>query len=65
MASRSHALLAGHTDGVESGCLSEDGLTLLTVAYDRSARVWDLRSGMCAAVLAPGGQAQARPLPKA
>jgi WD40 repeat protein len=50
---------------VESGYLSEDGLTLLTVAYDRSARVWDLRSGMCAAVLAPGGQAQARPLPKA
>lgn len=46
----------GHTDGLETASLSADGRTLLTAAYDRSARVWDLRSGKCIAILAPGAQ---------
>lgn len=51
---------AGHSDGLETASLSADGQTLLTVAFDRSARVWDLRSGKCAAVLAPNGQVRLR-----
>jgi WD40 repeat protein len=46
----------GHSDGLETASLSADGHTLLTVAFDRSARIWDLRSGKCLAVLAPKGQ---------
>lgn len=47
---------AGHSDGLESASLSKDGRTLLTVAYDRSARVWDLVTGKCSAVLTNGSQ---------
>ena len=49
-------LRAGHSDGLEAGALSADGRTLLTTAYDGSARLWDLVLGQCLAVLVPGGQ---------
>lgn len=46
----------GHSDGLETAALSSNARTLLTAAYDRSARVWDLWSGKCVAILAPGAQ---------
>lgn len=33
------------------GCLDGAGRRLLTVAFDKTARVWDIRSGRCLAVL--------------
>ena len=41
--------------------MSSDDSMVLTAAYDKSARVWDLASGKCLAVLA--SSAQVRPLP--
>lgn len=38
------------------GCLDRAGRRLLTVAFDKTARVWDIRSGRCLAVLQHGQQ---------
>ena len=42
---------AGHEDSISMGCLDGPGRRLLTVAFDKTARVWDIRSGRCLAVL--------------
>ena len=42
---------AGHEDSISMGCLDGAGRRLLTVAFDKTARVWDIRSGRCLAVL--------------
>ena len=42
---------AGHEDSISMGCLDSAGRRLLTVAFDKTARVWDIRSGRCLAVL--------------
>lgn len=42
---------AGHEDSISMGCLDAAGRRLLTVAFDKTARVWDIRSGRCLAVL--------------
>lgn len=36
--------------------MSADGSMVLTAAYDKSARVWDMASGKCLAVLASSAQ---------
>lgn len=36
--------------------MSSDDSMVLTAAYDKSARVWDLASGKCLAVLASSAQ---------
>ena len=41
----------GHEDSISMGCLDGAGRRLLTVAFDKTARVWDIRSGRCLAVL--------------
>ena len=46
----------GHSDGLETGAMSRDGSIVLTAAYDKSARVWDLSSGKCLAVLPSSAQ---------
>lgn len=33
------------------GCLDAAGRRLLTVAFDKTARVWDIRTGRCLVVL--------------
>ena len=43
--------IAGHEDSISMGCLDGTGRRLLTVAFDKTARVWDIRSGRCLAVL--------------
>ena len=42
---------AGHEDSISMGCLDGAGRRLLTVAFDKTARVWDIRSGRCLALL--------------
>ena len=54
--SQVHAACAGHSDGLETGAMSDDDSMVLTAAYDKSARVWDLASGKCLAVLASSAQ---------
>ena len=49
-------MCAGHSDGLETGAMSSDGSIVLTAAYDKSARVWDLSSGKCLAVLPSSAQ---------
>ena len=51
-----HTVHAGHSDGLETGAMSSDDSMVLTAAYDKSARVWDLASGKCLAVLASSAQ---------
>lgn len=58
---RGALVCAGHSDGLETGAMSSDDSMVLTAAYDKSARVWDLASGKCLAVLA--SSAQVRPMP--
>ena len=38
-------VLKGHTDGVKSAAFSPDGSRVLTVSDDKTARVWDSRTG--------------------
>ena len=47
---------AGHSEGPETGAMSVDGSMVLTAAHDKSARVWDLASGKCLAMLACSAQ---------
>ena len=37
--------LYGHTGGVASVSFSPDGTRILTGSYDRTAKVWDARTG--------------------
>ncbi|MEG4321367.1 MULTISPECIES: hypothetical protein [unclassified Microcoleus] len=37
--------LSGHTDGVWSVAISRDGSILVTGSWDKSVKLWDLRSG--------------------
>jgi len=46
-------VLIGHSDSVAGAALAADGGSALTFAFDASARVWDLASGRCRAVLLP------------
>lgn len=43
--------IAGHEDSIAMGALDSSGRRLLTVAFDKTARVWEIRSGRCLAVL--------------
>ena len=43
--------VAGHEDSIAMGALDSSGRRLLTVAFDKTARVWETRSGRCLAVL--------------
>ena len=47
---------AGHEDSISMGCLDGAGRRLLTISFDKTARVWDIRSGRCLAVLQHEGQ---------
>jgi WD40 repeat protein len=38
---------AGHRARVESLALTSDGETLVSTSYDRTLRIWDLRTGQC------------------
>lgn len=42
---------AGHEDSIAMGALDSSGRRLLTVGFDKTARVWETRSGRCLAVL--------------
>jgi hypothetical protein len=38
-------VLKGHTDAISSASFSPDGSRIVTASYDRTARVWDARTG--------------------
>lgn len=44
-------ICSGHDDSISMGCLDGAGRRLLTVAFDKTARVWDIRTGRSLAVL--------------
>lgn len=48
------AILAGHSGGVRQVSYSPDGLRILTASDDNTARIWDARTGVQLALLAPG-----------
>ncbi len=50
--SRERMILSGHTDAVRSAAFSPDGARIVTASGDRTARVWDARTGKAIAVLA-------------
>jgi WD40 repeat protein len=37
--------LKGHTEGVWSASFSADGSRIVTAGFDKTARVWDARTG--------------------
>lgn len=39
--------IIGHTDAIADVCFSPDKLRLVTASHDRTARVWDVRTGDC------------------
>ena len=43
--------LKGHEDGIWSLVYSHDGSSLLSTSPDRSARIWDVRSGKQSGIL--------------
>jgi eukaryotic-like serine/threonine-protein kinase len=45
------AVLSGHLDQVISAAYSPDGTRIVTASYDRTARIWDARTGAQLAVL--------------
>jgi len=49
------AVLAGHADRVFAAAYSPDGMHIVTASGDRTARVWDARTGAQIAVLAGHG----------
>ena len=48
------AVLSGHTGSVRRGAFSPDGAHIVTTGQDRTARVWDARTGIQLAVLSAG-----------
>jgi WD40 repeat protein len=44
--------LQGHTHSVQSAAFSPDGMRIVTASWDRTARVWDARTGQVVATLA-------------
>lgn len=48
---RSRAVLVGHTAAVRSAVFSKDGTKVLTASQDRTARVWEARTGRLLATL--------------
>lgn len=47
--------VAGHTDGVTGGVISDDNRLAATLAYDTTARLWDMDTGACLGVMPHGG----------
>jgi WD40 repeat protein/serine/threonine protein kinase/TPR repeat protein len=45
------AVLAGHGDAVRRAIFSPDGTRIVTASFDRTARIWDARTGIQLAVL--------------
>lgn len=41
----------GHDDGVDLIAVKDDGSSCMTAGYDRTARLWDLKTGECTMVL--------------
>jgi WD40 repeat protein len=41
----SRALLTGHDDGVEKAAFSPDGKLVVTASWDKTAKIWDARTG--------------------
>lgn len=48
--------LAGHGEPIYAAAMSRDGAWLATASSDRTARVWDLKSGACLATLRHPGK---------
>ena len=48
-------VLSGHGDQVVSAAYSPDGTRIVTASYDRTARIWDARTGAQLAVLSGHG----------
>lgn len=46
---------AGHKDGVTGGCFSKDSKRAITMSYDNTARLWDMRDGSCLGIMQHGG----------
>ena len=46
-----HAVLRGHTRALIAAAFSQDGNFIVTASADKTARVWDARSGKSLAVL--------------
>ncbi len=49
------AVLSGHGDHVISAAYSPDGTRIVTASYDKTARIWDARTGAQLAVLSGHG----------
>jgi len=49
------AVLSGHDDNVMSAAYSPDGMRIVTASVDKSARIWDARTGVQLAVLSGHG----------
>lgn len=47
----SAALPAGHADGITGLCVSSDSKLAVTLAYDNTARLWNLHTAQCVGVL--------------
>lgn len=45
---------AGHSDGVTGAAISDDSRLAATLAYDSTARLWDMESGACLGVMPHG-----------
>ncbi|MCU0754554.1 MAG: hypothetical protein MUE46_05445 [Xanthomonadales bacterium] len=48
----------GHTDRITSVAYAPDGHTLLSAAYDKTVRLWDLATGACLKIILPLPDAQ-------
>jgi WD40 repeat protein/TPR repeat protein len=49
------AILSGHSDFLRSAAYSPDGMRVVTASLDKTARIWDARSGKQLAVLSGHG----------
>jgi eukaryotic-like serine/threonine-protein kinase len=55
-ADRQLAVLSGHDDQVISAAYSPDGTRIVTASFDKTARIWDTRTGVQLAVLSVGSR---------